>query len=160
MFEQHEEMEKRFNEIVEKFRQKGAISSDKAMTAAELDLPPRFEVAFKRRLGRLGVFIEVNGKYYLSEERLKQIEEMRPMREMVWASRKRIMQLRIAQLIAAALFLVIFLVSFFVASYELRFVSIIFLIIWLAVTVFQIYYMSQLRKRVSKVSSQSTARAP
>jgi hypothetical protein len=26
----------------------------------------------KKRLGQLGIFVEINGKYYLSEERLKE----------------------------------------------------------------------------------------
>lgn len=30
-----------------------------------------------RRLGQTGIFVEVNGKYYLNEERLKQIQERR-----------------------------------------------------------------------------------
>jgi hypothetical protein len=30
-----------------------------------------------RRLGQLGIFVEVNSKYYLNEERLKQIQEQR-----------------------------------------------------------------------------------
>jgi hypothetical protein len=34
----------------------------------------------KRRLGQLGVFVEVNGKYYLSEERLKEVKEQRAAR--------------------------------------------------------------------------------
>jgi heat shock protein HspQ len=29
----------------------------------------------KRRLGQLGVFVEVDGKYYLSEERLKEVKD-------------------------------------------------------------------------------------
>jgi hypothetical protein len=47
------------------------------MTIQELGLPPRFEEAMHRRLGRSGIFVEINGKYYLNEERLKQIEEQR-----------------------------------------------------------------------------------
>jgi hypothetical protein len=47
------------------------------MTIQELGLPPRFEEAMHRRLGQLGIFVEVNGKYYLNEERLKQIQEQR-----------------------------------------------------------------------------------
>ena len=47
------------------------------MSAQELGLPPRFEEAMHRRLGQTGIFIEVNGKYYLNEERLKQIQEQR-----------------------------------------------------------------------------------
>jgi hypothetical protein len=75
MFRNPEEMRRRLNEIVEKFRQKGATSPEKAMTLQELDLPPRFEQAMHRRLGQTGIFVEVNGKYYLNEQRLKQIEE-------------------------------------------------------------------------------------
>ena len=67
----------RIREIVEMFRQKGATSPEKVMTVQELGLPPRFEEAMHRRLGQLGIFIEINGKYYLNEERLKQIQEQR-----------------------------------------------------------------------------------
>jgi hypothetical protein len=65
----------RLLELVQRFKEKGAISPDKAMTVQELGLPPRFEEAMKRRLGKSGIFVEVNGKYYLSEERLKQVKE-------------------------------------------------------------------------------------
>ena len=60
--------------IIQKFREKGAISPEKAMTVQELDLPPRFEQAMHRRLGQTGIFVELNGKYYLNEDRLKQIK--------------------------------------------------------------------------------------
>jgi hypothetical protein len=63
--------------MIERFRQKGATSPEKAMTIQELGLPPRFEEAMHRRLGQSGIFVEVNGKYYLSVERLKQIQEQR-----------------------------------------------------------------------------------
>ena len=71
---QHERRE-RLLDVIDMFRRKGATSPNRAMTLDELGLPPRFELLIQRRLGKLGVFIEVNGKYYLSEERLKQIEE-------------------------------------------------------------------------------------
>jgi hypothetical protein len=64
-------------EVVEKFREKRALSPEKAMSAQELGLPPRFEQAMHRRLGQLKIFVEVNGKYYLDEERLKQVQEER-----------------------------------------------------------------------------------
>ncbi len=67
----------RLREIIEKFRQKGATSLEKAMTIEELGLPPRFEGAMHRRLGQSGIFVEINGKYYLNEEKLKQIREQR-----------------------------------------------------------------------------------
>ena len=70
-------MRRRLQEIIERFRQKGATSPEKAMTIQELGLPPRFEEAMHRRLGQSGIFVEVNGKYYLDEERLKQIQEQR-----------------------------------------------------------------------------------
>jgi hypothetical protein len=82
MFNQRQQMRQRLNEIVAVFRQKGATSPDKAMTAQELGLPPRFEEAMKRRLGRSGIFVQVDGKYYLSEDRLKQVEAQ-------WSSRGR-----------------------------------------------------------------------
>jgi hypothetical protein len=60
---------------IQRFREKNATSPDKAMSTQELGLPPAFEAAMKRKLGQLGIFVEVNGKYYLSEEKLKETEE-------------------------------------------------------------------------------------
>ncbi|HML03286.1 MAG TPA: hypothetical protein VK487_07930 [Candidatus Bathyarchaeia archaeon] len=77
MFGDRRQMRQRLREIIERFREKGAISPEKAMTLQELGLPPRFEQAMHRRLGHLGIFVEINGKYYLNEERLKQIQEQR-----------------------------------------------------------------------------------
>ena len=77
MFRNREEIRRRVQELVEIFRQKGANSPEKAMTIQELGLPPRFEEAMHRRLGQTGIFVEVNGKYYLNEERLRQIKEQR-----------------------------------------------------------------------------------
>jgi hypothetical protein len=77
MFRGREEMRRRLHEIIERFRQKGATSPEKAMTIQELGLPSRFEEAMHRRLGQSGIFVEINGKYYLNEERLKQIQEQR-----------------------------------------------------------------------------------
>ena len=77
MFRNREGMRRRLQELIERFRQKGANSPEKAMTIQELSLPPRFEQAMHRRLGQTGIFVEVNGKYYMSEERLKQVQEQR-----------------------------------------------------------------------------------
>jgi hypothetical protein len=77
MFRNREEVRRQLQEVIERFRQKGATSPEKAMTVQELGLPPRFEEAMHRRLGQSGIFVEVNGKYYLNEERLKQIQEQR-----------------------------------------------------------------------------------
>lgn len=65
----------RLREIIEKFRQKGATSPEKALTAEELGLPQEFKEMMQRRLGRSGVFIEVNGKYYLDVKRLEEVRQ-------------------------------------------------------------------------------------
>jgi hypothetical protein len=75
MFRGREEIRKQLTELIAKFKEKGATSSEKAITVEELGLPPRFKEAMQRRLGRTGIFIEVNGKYYLSEGGLKQFQE-------------------------------------------------------------------------------------
>jgi hypothetical protein len=80
VFRNREEIQKRLQQVLSVFREKSAISPEKALTAQELGLPPRFEEAMHRRLGQTGIFVEVNGKYYLSEERLKQIQEQRQKR--------------------------------------------------------------------------------
>lgn len=75
MFRRRAEIRERLLEVIEKFRQKGATGPEKAMTIEELDLPPKFKELMDRHMGKLGVFVEVNGKYYLSEERLKEMKE-------------------------------------------------------------------------------------
>jgi hypothetical protein len=77
MFRDREQMRSHLQEIIRKFREKGATTPEKALTLQELGLPPRFEQAMHRRLGQTGIFVEVNGKYYLNEERLKQVQEQR-----------------------------------------------------------------------------------
>ncbi|MGA2385287.1 MAG: hypothetical protein ABSG33_02000 [Candidatus Bathyarchaeia archaeon] len=81
MFRNREEIRKQITALIAKFKEKGAISPEKAMSAEELGLPPRFKEAMQRRLGRSGIFIEVNGKYYLSEQRLKEVQERLSNRE-------------------------------------------------------------------------------
>jgi hypothetical protein len=152
MFRRREEVRKWLYEVVEKFRQRGATSPDKAMTAEELGLPPIFKEAVKRHLGRLGIFVEVNGKYYLSEERLKQMEEMHVTRSSAWKIRKRIITLRLAQLVTLALFVTILLLNLFVQSWELRIASAFLLGAWLIMAILQIYYTLHTRK----VSMQQT----
>lgn len=74
MFRRHAEIRQHLLIMIEKFRQKEALSPEKAMTAEELGLPDDFKERIKRRLGQSGVFVEVNGRYYLSEERLKEVQ--------------------------------------------------------------------------------------
>jgi len=77
MFGRREEIRRRITEMAGKFREKGATSPEKAMAIQELGLPARFEEAMHRRLGQTGIFVELNGKYYLNEERFKQFQEQR-----------------------------------------------------------------------------------
>jgi hypothetical protein len=146
VFRGRAEVREQLLEIIEKFRQKGAVSPDKALTADELGLPPRFEDAMKRRLGRLGIFVEVDGKYYLSEERLKQLEEMRSERSVMQNTRKTIMTLRVVQLVTVAIFVTVLLVNLFIQSWELRILSTVLVVIWLLLLIVRIYYLSQRRR--------------
>jgi len=69
---------------IEKFRHKGAVSPEKAMSIEELELSPKFKTFLRSSPRLLGVFVEVDGKYYLSEEQLKKVEEQlsaRPLRQ-------------------------------------------------------------------------------
>jgi ABC-type multidrug transport system fused ATPase/permease subunit len=97
----------------------------------------------------------MNGKYYLSEERLKQIEEMRSARGGAWNPRKKIMTLRLVQLAIVAFLVTMFLVNIFVQSWELRVVSAIFLVVLLLMIALQIYYLSRARKRFSRQVSKA-----
>ena len=77
MFGDQDGVRRRLYWLIQRFRERGATSPEKAMTVQELGLPPRFEEAMHRRLGQSGIFVEVGGKYYLNEARLKQIQEER-----------------------------------------------------------------------------------
>lgn len=63
---------KTLRQVIETFQQKGAVSPEQALTLGELDLPPGFEVS-RGPPWLLGVLVEVDGKYFLSEERLKKV---------------------------------------------------------------------------------------
>lgn len=150
MFRQRDEIRKRIYEVIQIFRQKGATSPEKAVTAQELSLPPRFKEVMKRRLGRLGIFVEVDGKYYLSEERLKQFEERRNSGEEFRGAgsfRGRMLNLRIARMALGILFVVLLLVNIFVLSWELRLIGILVAIAWIALTITQIVFLSRARSR-------------
>jgi len=63
------------NREVEKFRKNGALSPEKAMSTEELGLSDEFKVFLHNSPRLFGVFVEVDGKYYLSEEQLKKVEQ-------------------------------------------------------------------------------------
>ena len=74
MFERHNKAIEPLHRVIRTFRQKGAVSPDKAMSLEALGLQ-RFEDTIQRAPRFFGVFVEVNGKYYLSEEALKEVRE-------------------------------------------------------------------------------------
>ncbi len=67
-----EMLQARIAQMVEKFKEKGAISPETAMTPDELGLPPMFErrMQMPTPMSQSGAFVEINGKYYLIEDKL------------------------------------------------------------------------------------------
>ncbi len=65
----------RMMEIVETFRKNGATSPETAMALEELGLPPMFGMMLQGPMGQSGIFMEHNGKYYISEERFRRMQE-------------------------------------------------------------------------------------
>jgi DNA-binding PadR family transcriptional regulator len=83
MFGRLAEIKETLLKEIEKFRQKGAVSPEKAMSIEELGLSPKFKTFLRSSPRLLGIFVKVDDKYYLSEERLKEVEEQlssRPIR--------------------------------------------------------------------------------
>jgi Flp pilus assembly protein TadB len=131
------------------------------MTIQELGLPPRFEEAMHRRLGQSGIFVEVNGKYYLSEDRLRQIQEQRLKARSNgasggWNTRKTMMTLRVARLATTFLFVILLLVNLFVQSWELRLAASAFLVIWIGLFIAYIYPLARVRRRFSSANFPSS----
>jgi DNA-binding PadR family transcriptional regulator len=75
MFGRFSEIKEMLYKEIEKFRQNGAISPEKAMSVEELGLSPKFKTFLRSSPRLFGIFVKVDNKYYLSEERLKKIEE-------------------------------------------------------------------------------------
>jgi len=65
-------IQERMQQLVESFKEKGAISPETAMTPDELGLPPMFDMIMQMPtpMSQSGAFVEKDGKYYLVEERL------------------------------------------------------------------------------------------
>jgi hypothetical protein len=143
--------------IIARFREKGATSPEKAMTAQELGLPPRFEEAMKRRLGATGIFVDVGGKYYLDEAKLKQVQEERRARGWggggmggggrrgSWGS---MFALRMARMVVGLAAVVLILSNiFFARSAYVSFAVLGLVVLWIALTVFQLLNLSRARSR-------------
>jgi hypothetical protein len=147
----------RINQIAEKFRQMGATSPATAKTIQELDLPPRFEEAMRRRLGRTGIFVEFNGRYYLDEARLTQFAQggFHPQGR-AWQGgqmgKRRTLQdrrfaLRIARIVIGILILaLIFANFFFLHSFYVWIVTGVLFLLAIIISVMQLYYMTRIRR--------------
>jgi hypothetical protein len=134
-------------DIAQKFRKKGALSPDKALRPQELGLPPEFQEAMKKQLGQTGIFVETNGNYYLSEERLKEILEG-GFAPQVPNARGIMVSLRVIRIATTVLFVVLLIINILIQNWELRLVSILVAVIWLIVTIMLIYYLSRIRNRI------------
>jgi len=66
-------MQQRVLEIVNIFKEKGAISAETAKTQSELGVPPHFPMMVQMKLGPLGIIAEQDGKYYLIEENIDKL---------------------------------------------------------------------------------------
>jgi hypothetical protein len=137
--------------IVARFREKGATSPEKAMTAQELGLPPRFEEAMKRRLGVTGIFVQVGGKYYLDEARLKQVQEERRARGGMGGAgglRGTMITLRIARMVVGLSAVVLALSNLLIARTIYVSLAVLGLVVlWIVLTVVQLVYLSRARSR-------------
>lgn len=154
MFRDPGRFRQRILSISQKFREKGATSAERAMTSQELGLPPRFDEAMKRHLGRTGIFVDVGaGRYYLNEARLNEFQN-RPqgmgMQEPMMYHRRRanMITLRITRLVLGALIFALVLYNFLYERRTFLWVVILALIIlWFAITIFQIIFLASARRR-------------
>ncbi len=153
MFGQRERLKERIEAIAGRFREKGATSPERAMTTQELGLPPRFEVAMKRRLGMTGIFVEVGGRYYMSEERLRELEQRQQGagaayggKHGVWGN---MLVLRIVRIVLGVSILSLALVNLLLGRSTPLWIVIVGLIAsWICVSVFQIYYLARARRQI------------
>lgn len=153
MMGQREEIKRWLEDAIQKFRQKGALTPEAAKTATELGLSPRFEEVMRRRLGKLGIFVEINGRYYLSEERLRQVESMH--RKSGGADTPRsswtMRNFRLVRLLTSLLIVALLLVNIYIQSWELRIATLIIVVGWIALTLYQIYKLSRKRRKYTPI---------
>lgn len=65
----------RIMEIVETFKKNGATSPETAMSPEEMGLPPMFRFMLQGLSDKSGIFLEHNGKYYISEDQTKRMQK-------------------------------------------------------------------------------------
>lgn len=133
-------------QLIARFREKGATSQGRAMTAQELGLPPRFEEAMRGRLGVSGIFVEVGGKYYLDEGRLSQVEEQRG--QVGGRGGGLAPALRMARMLVGFAAVVLALSNILVLrSVVVSLLVVGLLVLWAILTAYQILALSRMRRR-------------
>ncbi len=157
MFRQPGGFRQRIEMMAQKFREKGATSAERAMTAQELGLPPRFEEAMQRRLGQTGIFVQVGNKYYLSETRLNELQQRGQggmgagyggMGGGMGGFRKEMITLRIIRMVVGLLAVSLIFVNFFFGRFLYLWIAIaVLFVVWIALTIFQIFYLAEARSR-------------
>jgi len=143
---QRGEMELWIQRLIQRFREKGATSPERAMTVQELGLHDRFEQAMKRRLGQTGIFVAVGGKYYLNEEAVRRFEERRQSRGYrgTGGQRRSMVGIRILRMILAMGIVLLFIVNFFEGrSLDIWYLIVILAGAWITVTIVQIFFMAR-----------------
>jgi hypothetical protein len=132
--------------LIQRFREKGATSPERAMTAQDLGLHERFEQAMKRRLGQTGIFVDIGGKYYLNEDALRQFEQRRQSGEFrgIGGHRGDAFAIRIVRMLLGLSIVLLFVVNFFEGrSLDIWYLIVALCIAWICVTVLQIFYMTR-----------------
>jgi len=69
-------VERRLEEVLSIFREKGATSPEKALSPEELGLPSVVKYFIRSPMGSQLPFVEVDGKFYLSEEKVPRLHEI------------------------------------------------------------------------------------
>lgn len=154
MFRQPGGFRQRIENLAQKFREKGATSPERAMTVQDLGLPPMFERAMQRRLGQTGIFVQVGDKYYLNEARLAEVEQRRQgqmgggMRGGMGGIRQNILTIRIIRMIVVVITIALVVYNILTARRaDIWEVIVILFVVWIALTIFQIYYLAEARSR-------------
>jgi hypothetical protein len=139
--------------IAEIFRQKGAISPQKAMTLEDLNLPPRFKYLMSGPMGKLDIFKEIKGKYYISEEKLTPIEKQHNLSDSTSYSRQRLFSLKITRITTIVLLITLLLVNLSTNIYEIKLLSLIFLVVLIVITFLRLYYLTKIKKKINNLKS-------
>jgi len=134
--------------LAQRFRTKGATSPERAMTAQDLGLHDRFEDAMRKRLGQTGIFVEISGKYYLNEERLREFERGWQGSGSGYGAmghpRGAQLTLRLFRMTLGVIIILLFLINILTGrSWELWYLIVALLIIWICVTMVQIFGLAR-----------------